>query len=81
MVVMGDFTAKAGENWGRLHSNAIGPYGLGERNARGDRLEDVAVENDLVLVNTLFQQPKRRLYMWRSPDGNTRNKIDFILIK
>ena len=81
IVIMGDFNAKIGENWGRLNSNAIGPYGLGERNPRGDRLEDFAVENDLVIANTLFQHPKRRLYTWTSPDGNTRNQIDFILIK
>ena len=80
-VIMGDFNAKIGENWGRLNSNAIGPYGLGGRNPRGDRLEDFAVENDLVIANTLFQHPKRRLYTWTSPDGNTRNQIDFIFIK
>ena len=78
---MGDFNAKIGENWGRLNSNAIGPYGLGERNPRGDRMEDFAVENDLVIANTLFQHPKRRLYTWTSLDGNTRNQIGFIPIK
>ena len=30
-------------------------------------------------VNTLFQQHKRRLYMWTSPDGQHRNQIDSIL--
>ena len=81
IVIMGDFNAKIGENWGRLNSNAIGPYGLGERNPRGDRMEDFAVENDLVIANTLFQHPKRRLYTWTSLDGNTRNQIGFIPIK
>ena len=78
---MGDFNAKIGENLGRLYSNAIWPYGLGERNSKGDRLEDFAVENSLVIANTLFQEPKGRVYTWTSPDGNTRNQIDFILIK
>ena len=81
IVIMGDFNAKIGENLGRLYSNAIGPYGLGERNSRGDRLEDFAVENDLVIVNTSFQQQKRRVYTCTSMDGNTRNQIYFILIK
>ena len=81
IVIMGNFKAKIGENLGRLYSNAIEPCGLGERNLRRDRLEDFAVENDLVIANTLFQQPKRRLYTWTSPDGNRRNQIDFILIK
>ena len=66
---------------GRLYSNAIGSYRLRERNSRGDRLEDSAVENDLVTANTLFQQPKRRLYTWTLPDENTRNQIDIILVK
>ena len=33
----------------------------------------------LVITNTLFQQPKRRLYTWTSPDGQHRNQIDYIL--
>ena len=33
----------------------------------------------LVIANTLFQQHKRRLYIWISPDGQQRNLIDYIL--
>jgi len=36
-------------------------------------------ENALVITNTLFQQHKRRLYTWTSPDGQQRNQIDYIL--
>ena len=36
-------------------------------------------ENALVITNTLFQQHKRRLYPWTSPDGQHRNQIDYIL--
>ena len=36
-------------------------------------------ENTLVIANTLFQQHKRRLYTWTSPDGKQRNQIDYIL--
>ena len=32
-----------------------------------------------VIANTLFQQHKRRLYTWTSPDGQHRNQIDYIL--
>ena len=31
------------------------------------------------VANTLFQQYKRRLYTWTSPDGQHRNQIDCIL--
>ena len=33
----------------------------------------------LLPFNTLFQQHKRRLYTWTSPDGQHRNQIDYIL--
>ena len=36
-------------------------------------------ENTLVIANTLFQQHKRRLYTWTSPDGQHQNQIDYIL--
>ena len=39
----------------------------------------VLQENALVITNTLFQQHKRRLYTWTSPDGQHRNRIDYIL--
>ena len=36
-------------------------------------------ENTLVIANILFQQHKRRLYTWTSPDGQYQNQIDYIL--
>ena len=36
-------------------------------------------ENALVIANTLFQQHKRRLYTWTSPDSQHRNQTDYIL--
>ena len=36
-------------------------------------------ENSLVIANTLFQQHKRRLYTWTSPDGQYQNQIDYFL--
>ena len=36
-------------------------------------------ENALVITNTHFQQHKRRLYTWTSPDGQHQNQIDYIL--
>ena len=36
-------------------------------------------ENALVIANILFQQHKRRLYTWTSPDGHHQNQIDCIL--
>ena len=36
-------------------------------------------ENALVIANIHFQQHKRRLYTWTSPDGQHRNQIHYIL--
>ena len=49
------------------------------RNEAGQRLIKFWQENALVIANTLFQQHRRRLYTWTSPDGPHRNKIDYIL--
>ena len=48
-------------------------------NEAGQRLIEFCQENALVIGNTLFQQHKRRLYTWTSPDGQHRNQIDYIL--
>ena len=44
-------------------------FGLGVQNEAGQRLIEFCQENTLVIANTLFQQHKRRLYTWTSPDG------------
>ena len=46
-----------------------GKFGLGVQNEAGQRLIEFCQENTLVIANTLFQQHKRRLYKWTSPDG------------
>ena len=56
-----------------------GKFGLGVQNEAGQRLIEFCQENTLVIVNTLFQQHKRRFYTWTSPDGQYRNHIDYIL--
>ena len=43
------------------------------------RLIELCQENTLVIASTMFQQHKRRLYTWTSPDGQHQNQIDYIL--
>ena len=43
------------------------------------RLIEFCQENALVIANTLFQQHKRRLYTWTSPNGQHWNQINYIL--
>ena len=53
--------------------------GLGVQNEAGQRLTQFFQENALAIANTLFQQYKRWLYTWTSPDGQHKNQIDYIL--
>ena len=61
------------------HCRVTGKFGLGVQNEAGQRLTEFWQENALVMANILFQQHKRRLYTWISPDGQHWNQIDYIL--
>ena len=56
-----------------------GKFGLGVQNEVGQRLIEFCQDNTLVIANTLFQQHKRRLYTWTSPDGQYQDQVDYIL--
>ena len=56
-----------------------GKFGLGVQNEAGQRLIEFCQEKTLIIANTLFQQHKRRLYTWTSPDGQHQNQIDYII--
>ena len=66
LFTIGDWNAKVGS---QETPGVTGKYGLGIRNEAGQRLTEFCQENTLVIENTLFQQHKRRLYTWTSPDG------------
>ena len=66
LFIIGDWNAKVGSQ--ELHG-AAGKFGLGIRNEAGQKLIEFCQENTLVIANTLFQQHKRILYTWTSPDG------------
>ncbi|GFS21711.1 craniofacial development protein 2-like [Elysia marginata] len=78
LILMGDFNAKVGTT---TISKSIGREGLGETNERGERFIQYCEKHELSIVNTLFIQPKRRLYTWKSPGDLFRNQIDYIAIK
>ena len=76
LFIIGDWNAKVGS---QETPGVIGIFGLGVQNEAGQRIIDFCQENTLVIANTLFQQHKRRLYTWTSPDGQHLNQIDYIL--
>ena len=70
LFIIGDWNAKVGS---QETPGVTGMFGLGVQNEAGQRLIEFCQENALVIVNTLFQQHKRRLYTWTSPDGQHQN--------
>ena len=76
IFIIGDWNAKVGS---QVIPGVTGKFGLGVQNKAGQRLTEFYQKNALVIANTLFQQHKRRLYTWTSPDGQHQNQIDYIL--
>ena len=76
LFIIEDWNAKAGS---QETPGVTGKFGLGVQNEAGQRLIEFCPKNALVIANILFQQPKRRLYTWTSPDGQNRNQTDYIL--
>ena len=66
VFIIGNSNAKVGS---QETPEVTGKFGLGVQNEEGQRLIEFCEENALVIANTLFQQHKRRLYTWTSPDG------------
>ena len=73
LFIIGDWNTKVGS---QEIPGVMDKFGLGVQNEAGQRLTEFCKENALVIANTLFQQHKRRLYTWTSPDGQHRNQID-----
>ena len=76
LLIIGDWNAKVGS---QETPGVTGKFGLGVQNEAGQRLIEFCQENALVIANTLFEQCKRWLYTWTSPDGWHQNQIDYIL--
>ena len=66
LFIIRDWNARVGS---QEIPRVTGKFGLAVQNEAGQRLIEFCQENALVIANTLFQQQKRRLYTWTSPDG------------
>ena len=66
LFIIGAWNAKEGN---QQIPGVTSKFDLGVQNEAGQRLPEFYQENALVITNTLFQQHKRRLYTWTSPDG------------
>ena len=75
---MGDFNAKVGGQT-NTSERATGCLGLGQLNERGDTFVEWATSKNFKIVNTQFHKKAGTRWTWRSPDGNTKNEIDYIM--
>ena len=66
LFITEDWNAKVGS---QKTPGVTGKFGLGVQNEAGQSIIEFCQENALVIASTLFQQHKRRLYTWTSPDG------------
>ena len=62
IIMMGVYNAIVGEENGDSY---IGKYGLGKKNDRGSMLREFANNNKMVICNTVFKEPKRRIWTWQ----------------
>ena len=72
LFIIWDWNAKVGSQG---IPGVTDKFGLGVQNEVGQRLTECCQENTLVIANTLFQQHKRRLYTWTSPDDQYWNQM------
>ena len=75
LFITRDWNAKVGS---QEIPGVTGKFGLGVQNEAGQRLTEFCLENALVRANTIFQQHKRRLYTWTSPDRWSMLKSDLL---
>ncbi|XP_062525564.1 uncharacterized protein LOC134199212 [Bombyx mori] len=78
IIILGDFNAKIGQPK-KEEKFVMGQYGLGQRNERGERLLEYALEYRLAIINTYFKKRPSRRWTWKSPDEKVKNEIDYIM--
>ena len=77
-IILRDWNSVVGDE---PHWNIVGSHGLGRRNHRGQMLIDFCERNELIVTNTWFKKPKRRLYTWKAPGNWDRHQLEYILVK
>jgi hypothetical protein len=80
LMIIGDWNAKVGKDW-ETWRGALGKFGYGKENERGERLLNFCLSNNMTVANTMFYKKKEKHYWtWESPDKTTKNQIDYIIV-
>ena len=78
-ILLGDFNAKVGRE--NIFKPTIGNESRHQvSNDNGVRIVNFAASKNLVVKSTMFPHRHIHKYTWTSPDGQTHNQIDHILI-
>jgi hypothetical protein len=78
-IILGDFNANLGRE--DLFKPTIGNESIHhDINDNEFRILNFATSKNLVVNSTMFPHRHIHKYTWTSPDGQTRNKIDHVLI-
>ena len=72
LFLVGDWNAKVGIQ--EIPEVTV-KFSLRLKNQAGQSLTEFCQENALVIANSLFQEPKKRLYTGTSPHGQYQNQI------
>lgn len=70
-IICGNFNAKVGTKSEKMEI-ALGEFGLGNRNQRGETLINFLLENNLYLINSFFYKKPNKRWTWKSPDNRTK---------
>lgn len=76
-LVIGDFNSKVGKE--NIHKETIGKHSLHDiTKGNGLRIISFVASRNTVVKSTCFPHPKIHLQTWVSPDGVTKNQIDYV---
>ena len=78
-IIMGDMNAKLGKE--EVFSQVIGRHSLhNSANENGEMVVYYAINNDMFVISTNFQHKKIHIGTWTSPDHQTVNQIDHVMV-
>ena len=78
-IILGDMNAEVRKE--KVFSQVIGRCTLHDiSNENGEMAANYAISNDMFLINTNFQHEKIHTGTWTSPDHQTINQIDYVMI-